>query len=230
MIEKITPAGISRLENQTKSTQVAESSSVRESSASVSQNTSSLSSTRTKYSTAYLQARDVQANISYMQARSEALQAVSSKLQQLKNDALQYQAAKDGTLAEQDIIVGNAEQALFSIDKLASSSQFLGTQIISDADTSSLGLEVINFESGNAMAQISSALKQVSAKIAGNNSSNITADVRLQNIKKFSGTESLEEYQAEKVAESVARALSIGSADEIHTSLDSEKVSGLIGL
>lgn len=232
MIDKVTPAGISRLDNQTKTTQVTEAETVKDSSASETKTkTSSSGLLSSKYSKAYLQARDVQANMGYMQARTEALQVVSNKLQQLKNAAVQYQAAKDGTLAEQDIIVGDAEQTLYAIDKLAGSAQFLGTSVISDADTGNLGLEVVNFESGNAMAQIESAIKKVSAKIAGNNSSTVTADVRLDNIKKFSGTQSLDEYQAEQAAESIINALSGISADDIiSSSLNAEKVSGLIGL
>lgn len=233
MIDKITPANISKIDNRTKSGGIADSAGVKE--ASTEEISSQPQKTTSKkfgstYGTAYLQARDTQANISYMQARNDALQNISGKLQQLKSAAIRYESAKDASLAEQDVIVGDAEQALYSIDKLAGSAKFLGTPVIGDADSTSLGLEVVNFESGGAMVQIDAAIKKVAAMIAGNNTSNVQADVRIDNLRKLSGTQIADEYIALKAAESFANATETVSAEQIYSALNGDKVSELLGI
>jgi hypothetical protein len=153
---------------------------------------------------------------------------VSSKLQDLRNLAMQYKAG-DLSIEEQDTIVAKAEQTLYAIDQTAATSQFLGNQVISDADSRELGLEVINLESGDPVGQINSALKKIAAKLAMNGAQNATADVRMDNIKK-SAADIISEFQAEQTARSVMNAIRTTSADELHKDLDPAKVAELLGI
>ncbi|MCD8553041.1 hypothetical protein [Seleniivibrio sp.] len=231
MIEKITPSNVTSISTGKKqSIQNTSASDVRfdDTEATASDSAQSSTQVKNRINSAYLQARDVQSNISFQQSRNSALMDVSSKLQDLRNLAMQYKN-NDLSLPEQDAIVAKAEQALYSIDQKASSSQFLGTKVISDADSRELGLEVINLESGDPVGQINSAMKKVAAKLAANNAQTDTADVRLDNIKK-SATDAITEFQAEMTAKSIIKAIQDTSPDVIYKDIDPSKTADLLGI
>ncbi|MGE4319257.1 MAG: hypothetical protein AB7E96_10205 [Deferribacterales bacterium] len=230
MIEKITPAGITKIDNQirnrTETTAVSSSETETASESSSSQKVS----TAKKYNSIYLKARDSQSNLSYVQSRADALKAVSVKLQQLKKMAVEYDSAKDRSLAEQDTIVANAEQVLTSIDTMASKEQFLGSKVIGDADSKELGLDVINLESGGAQAQLDRAIRQVSAKLASNSALNAETEIRLENLEKTSKLKNgyLTEFQASEIVDSLVNAMGETDPEDLYKKLDAGKTSGLI--
>lgn len=231
MIEKITPSNVTSISaGRKQNIQNTAVSDVRtedtETTASETQQTAA--QLKNRLDSPYLQARDVQSNISFQQSRSYALMDVNSKLHDLRNLAMQY-TNNDLSLAEQDAIVAKAEQALYAIDQTAASSQFLGTKVISDADSRELGLEVINLEAGDPVGQINSAMKKVAAKLAMNSAQSDTSDVRLENIKK-SAADIISEFQAEQTAKSIMNAIQTASPDELYSGLDSSKVSELLGI
>lgn len=231
MIEKITPSNVTSISaGRKQNIQNTAVSDVRteetETSASEAQQTSA--QLRNRLDSPYLQARDVQANISFQQSRNYALLDVNSKLHDLRSLALQY-TNNNLSLPEQDAIVAKAEQALYAIDQTAASSQFLGTKVISDADSRELGLEVINLETGDPVGQINSAMKKVAAKLAMNSAQSDTADIRLENIKK-SAADIISEFQAEQTARSIMNAIQNASPDDMYSGLESSKTAELLGI
>ena len=231
MIEKITPTGVNSIENSISGKKSVKVASEGEQVSDDSSSLSSVTLSAKKYGSIYLKARDTQSNISYMQDRAEALKTVSAKLSQLKNLSYQYDTVKDGTLAEQDKIVASAEQTLYSIDKFAESKKFMGNSVVSDADSKELGLGVINFESDNAQAQIDAAIRKVTAKLAANNGFNAAAEVRLENLQSYSkiSNGSINDFQAEEIADSLVNAMDGVSSDDLYSKLDTSNVSELIG-
>jgi len=233
MIEKITPTNVTSISSGKKQNiQNAAASKVSheetEALSSQTAQTSQATLSKGRQTSAYLQARDVQDSVSYQQTRQSALMDVNNMLKSLRSLAMQY-TTSDLSLAEQDAIVAQAEQTLYTIDKTANSSQFQGTPVISDADSRQLGLEVINLEAGDPVGLINSALNKVAAKLAMSGAQVETFDVRINNIKR-SAAEIMSEYQAEQAAQSIADALRSASPDDINKDLTPEKVLSLLGI
>ncbi|MGE4265902.1 MAG: hypothetical protein AB7F25_00570 [Deferribacterales bacterium] len=231
MIEKIAPSNVTSISSGKKQSiqnTTAPDLHAEETETTASDSAQPSAQIRNRMDSAYLQARDVQSNISFQQSRNSALMDVNSKLQDLRNLAMQYKN-NDLSLPEQDSIVAKAEQTLYSIDQTASSSQFLGTKVISDADSRELGLEVINLEAGDPVGQINSAIKKVAAKLAANSAQTDTSDVRLDNIKK-SAVDVISEFQAEQTAKSIMNAIQETSPDVIYKNIDPSKTADLLGI
>ncbi len=230
MIEKITPAGIAKIDNPVKGRTGTTAVSSSETETASESSSSQKVSTAKKYNSVYLKARDSQSNLSYVQSRAEALKAVSVKLQQLRKIADEYDSAKDRSLAEQDRIVSDAEQVLTSIDTMASKEQFLGSKVIGDADSKELGLDVINLESGGAQAQLDRAIREVAAKMASNSALNAETEIRLENLEKTSRIKNgyITEFQAVEIAGSLVSAMENTDPEDIYKKLDAGKTTGLI--
>lgn len=236
MIDRINPASIAGVDTSKKSERT--STSAVSESESVANTITPSEIIRTnqitgQYSSSYLKARDTQDNISYSQSRNSALANILASLNQLKTSALQYESVKkSASLESLDSIVAQAQQALNSIDVAASSSQFQGAQTAGDVNSSDLGLDVVNLESGSPLAQINKAISTVSAKMAYTDGKATVAEARLNNIKNYSTSvnSTLTEYEAKQIAEQIAKSMGLTSSEDLYAEyLTPDKVSRLIG-
>lgn len=236
MIDKISPTTVTGIDTTVKSEKTAETNETDSTATVQSQAlaqalvSGKLSS---EYSGNYLKARDFQSNISFSQQRISALKTVNSYLEQLKGLAIQYVSSKkDLSLSQQDSIVAQAETALYSIDQTAASAQFMGSKVISDASSQDLGLTVINLEAGDPVAQISSAMSAVGAKMSVTAGQIHMSDNRLAYMQTANETSNgkMSEFEAMQLAKSLFIADDIQQTDVLYSNkLNTDKVNGLLG-
>ncbi|PLX69480.1 MAG: hypothetical protein C0603_00700 [Denitrovibrio sp.] len=134
-----------------------------------------------QYSENYLQARNAQDSISYHQTRDGYLGSITDMTLRLRDLSVQM---GNPILNDSDksILQQEANMIMQDIDSMSEQAEFNTHKLISDVNTSSLGLKGLDIGADGAIAIIDNALQQVNSKRAETGATMTTLEARIDNL------------------------------------------------